>query len=87
MKKVLKPASKEDCVYYSDVSGKIFDHNVIPFVFQICCNYGSTLDGNYGELHLTNEEGLELLKLLKQKLSKDSLTNNKHIFDHLDELS
>ncbi len=87
MKKVLKPSSKEDCVYYSDVSGKIFDHNLIPFVFQICCNYGSDLDGNYMELHLTNEEGLDLLKSIKQKLTKDSIANNKHVFNFLDENS
>ncbi len=84
MKKVLKPSKKEEAVYYSDFHGKVFDLGIPPFVFQICCNYGSSLDGEYSELHLTEEEGIELLGMIKGKLTKESLEKNKHIFDRID---
>lgn len=84
MKVVLKPAKKEDALFYSDFKGKVFEHNIPPFVIQICCNYGSSFDGEYSELHLTEEEGKQLLGMIKGKLTKESLEKNKHIFDRID---
>jgi hypothetical protein len=81
MKKILKPSRKEEAAYYSDFQGKAFDLGIPPIVIQICCNYGSSLDGEYSELHLTEEEGKELLRYLKDKLTPESRAANKHIFD------
>lgn len=85
MKKVLKPSKKEEAVFYSDFYGELFEHDIPPIVVQICCNYGSSLDGEYAELHLSEKEGREILSYIKSKLTKESKVANKHIFDHIDD--
>ena len=72
MKKVLKPSEPEDCVYYSDFSGKLFEHNMVPVTVKIECDYGSECDGERIELHLTDTELKHLLVYIKDRLCLES---------------
>lgn len=74
MKKVLKPAIKEESAYYSDFSGKLFEITPeVEIAFEF--NYGSSRDGDNFTLHLTHKEYLEVEKFLSKKLLKE--TKNK----------
>ena len=79
MKKITKPAEKEEAAYYSDFSGKCFG-NFLPDVHvKINFNYNSRFDGDTIELHLTDEESVYILDLIKQKITteyKDAIKNN-----------
>lgn len=66
MKKVLKPAEKENVLYYSDFSGKVLG-DIPPIEVTIDFNYGSNRDGDSLEWHITDNEFSELLKLIKTK--------------------
>ena len=66
MKKVLKPASEEEAVYYSDFSGKLLAPDR-PVDIVINFNYGSKRDGDKIEWHITDAEFDSLIKLLKSK--------------------
>ena len=72
MKKVLKPAEPEEVVYYSDFSGKLLDHNMVPVTVTIECGYGSEYDGSKVELHLTDKGLNNLLVYIKDRLSKET---------------
>jgi hypothetical protein len=72
MKKVLKPAEPEEAVYYSDFSGKLLDHNMVPVTIKIECSYGSEYDGSELELHLTDKGLNHLLVYIKDRLSKET---------------
>jgi hypothetical protein len=72
MKKVLKPAVPEDVVYYSDFSGKLLEHNMVPVTIKIECGYGSEYDGSSVELHLTDTGLNNLLVYIKDRLSKET---------------
>lgn len=70
MKKILKPATEEESVTYSDFTGKLLlgtPEVELDFWF----NYGSPFDGSGLHLHLTSEEAAPILELIKSKLSKD----------------
>lgn len=71
MKKVLKPSQPEDCVYYSDFSGKLFENNMVPATVKIECDYGSECDGARWEIHLTDTELNHLLVYIKDRLSQE----------------
>ena len=71
MKKILKPASKEEAIYYSDFSGKCFGEFYPPVELTISCSYGSKHDGAGIELHLDDEEVQPFLKLIKKMISED----------------
>lgn len=78
MKKVLKSAEPEDVVFYSDFSGKLFEHNMVPVTVKIECDYGSEYDETRVELHLTDTEFKHLLVYIKDRLcpeSKEELKN------------
>jgi hypothetical protein len=43
MKKVLKCAEPEEAVYYSDFSGKLLEHNMIPVTVTINAGMGQSM--------------------------------------------
>ena len=81
MKKVLKPAEPEEVVYYSDFSGKLLDHNMVPVTVTIECSYGSEYDGSRLELHLTDKGLNNLLVYIKDRLSKETKEELKRQID------
>lgn len=71
MKKILKPAEREEAIYYSDFSGKLFP-STVPVTVKIECGYGSEYDGADVELHLS-DTGLEkLLEFVRENLCPES---------------
>jgi hypothetical protein len=81
MKKVLKPAEPEEVVYYSDFSGKLLDHNMVPVTVKIECGYGSEYDGSSVELHLTDKGLNNLLVYLKDRLCQETKEELKRQID------
>lgn len=71
MKKIIKPAEKAVCVYYSDFSGRPFGEFDPEVKVKIEFNYGSKYDGAEIELHMTDEESSSLLEHIKEKLTED----------------
>jgi hypothetical protein len=81
MKKVLKPAEPEEVVYYSDFSGKLLEHNMVPVTVKIECDYGSEYDGSSIELHLTDKGLNNLLVYLKDRLCQETKEELKRQID------
>jgi hypothetical protein len=81
MKKVLKPAEPEEVVYYSDFSGKLLEHNIVPVTVKIECGYGSEYDGSSVELHLTDKGLNNLLVYLKDRLCQETKEELKRQID------
>jgi hypothetical protein len=81
MKKVLKAAEPEEVVYYSDFSGKLLEHNMVPVTVKIECGYGSEYDGSSVELHLTDKGLNNLLTYIKDKLSQETKEEFKRQID------
>jgi hypothetical protein len=81
MKKVLKPAEPEEVVYYSDFSGKLLEHNMVPVTVRIECGYGSEYDGSSVELHLTDKGLNNLLVYIKDRLSPETKEEFKRQLD------
>lgn len=71
MKKIIKPAEKAVCVYFSDFSGKVFGEFDPEVKYKIEFNYGSKYDGTEIELHMTDEESTSLLEHIKGELTED----------------
>jgi len=71
MKKILQPAQPEHTIYYSDFSGRLFDH-FVPVTVKIECDYGSEYDGARLEFHLSDKGLKKLLKFLNENLSEDT---------------
>lgn len=71
MKKIIKPAERAVCVYYSDFSGKFFGEFDPEVKIKIEFNYGSKYDGAEIELHMTDDESSSLLEHIKEKLTED----------------
>ncbi len=71
MKKVIKPAVREEAVYYSDFSGKCFGEYYPPVELTISCSYGSKHDGAGIELHMDDEEMRPFIELIKKSMSED----------------
>lgn len=71
VKKVIKPQEKEECVYFSDVSGKAFGELSPDVEIKINFNYGSKFDGSVLEFHVTDEEILQLLSYIKPLLTNE----------------
>ena len=72
MKKITKPAEKEEAVYYSDFSGKCFGDFHPPVELMIDFGYGSKYDGSKLRFDLDDKDTEDILALLKSKLSNDS---------------
>jgi hypothetical protein len=71
MKKITKPAEKEEAVFYSDFSGKTLGECTPPVEVKIEFNYGSERDGASLFLHLDDEDVKPIINLIKQKMSSD----------------
>lgn len=87
MKKVLKPSEPEEVVYYSDFSGKLFEHNMVPVTVKVECDYGSDCDGARLEFHLTDAEFKNLLVYIKDRLCQESKNELKKEIASLELLS
>ena len=85
MKKITKPAEKEEAVYYSDFSGKCFGdfHPHIELIIDF--NYGSKYDGSKLRFDLDDKDTEDILALLKSKLSNDSKKALKTMYTILDD--
>ena len=80
MKKILKPLSEEECIFYSDFQGKVLDF--VPVNIKIECGYGSTMDGMFTELHLTDEEAKKVLQFIKSNLTEESKRDSNEFWDN-----
>jgi hypothetical protein len=72
MKKILTPLVKEDCVYYSDFTGKCFGSLDPAVVVTIQFSYGSKWDGNSVTLHLTDEDITPIMQTIQENLTPES---------------
>lgn len=72
MKKTIIPSTKEEAIYYSDFTGKVFGPTGPEVNVSFTFNYGSTFDGAKLELDLTDEESKILLDFVKTKLATDN---------------
>jgi hypothetical protein len=81
MKKILKPAEPEEVAYYSDFSGKLLEHNMVPVTIKIECGYGSEYDGSSVELHLTDKGLNNLLVYIKDRLCPETKEELKRQID------
>lgn len=70
MKKVLKPFSAEEAVFYSDFSGKCFG-SLVPIKLTIEFDYGSQFDGSFLSLDLDDRDVADLLSLIKSRITTD----------------
>ena len=50
--------------------------NSVPVTIKIECSYGSYMDGNNTELHLTDEEARSLLLFIKSNMTQESIKNS-----------
>ncbi len=85
MKKIIKPAEREEAVYYSDFKGIPFNECGPDIELDIRFNYGSQYDGSRLILHLSDEEFEPLLNLIKEKLSFETKKEFKKLIDKLDD--
>ena len=85
MKKITKPAQKEEAVYYSDFSGKCFGDFHPPVQLMIDFNYGSKYDGSKLRFDLDDKDIEDILALLKSKLSNDTKKALKTMYTILDD--
>jgi hypothetical protein len=70
MKKIVKPAQREEAKVYSDFSGERFPHDIPEVTIKFEFNYGSQFDESKIEFDLTEKEAKEILDLIKSKLSQ-----------------
>ena len=80
MKKITKPAEKEEAVYYSDFSGTCFGEFNAPVQLIIEFNYGSIYDGSKFTFDLDDNDIADVLFLLKGKLSNETKKDLKQRF-------
>ena len=85
MKKITKPAEREQAVYYSDFSGKCFGDFHPPVQLMIDFNYGSNHDGSKLRFDLDDKDIEDVLFLLKSKLSNDTKKALKTMYTVLDD--
>jgi hypothetical protein len=71
MKKIIKPAEREEAVYYTDFCGENCGELPSPVELTISFNYGSMHDGDSIKLDLNDHEVKPILELIKSKISKD----------------
>jgi len=80
VKKITKPAEKEEAVYYSDFSGKCFGEFNAPVQLKIEFNYGSVYDGSQFTFDLDDKDIDDILFVLKGKLSNETKKDLKQRF-------
>ena len=71
MKKVLKPAEREEAAYYSDFTGKPLSQFGPDIELKLDFGYESKYDGSRFTLHLSDEDVDQILSFLATKLSGD----------------
>jgi hypothetical protein len=71
MKKVLKPAEREEAAYYSDFTGKPLSQCRPEVDLKMSFGYESKYDGARFTLHLSDEDADQILKFLSTKISND----------------
>jgi len=71
MKKVFKPAEREEAAYYSDFTGKPLSPCGPDVDLKMSFDYGSKYDGARVTLHLSDDDVDQLLNFLSTKLSGD----------------
>jgi len=71
MKKVIKPAEKEEAVYFSDISGKSFGEFGAPVELKLSFNYGSKYDGTEITFQMDDNDAKPVLDLLKELVTSD----------------
>ena len=88
MKKITKPAEREEASYYSDFTGKVLGDLGAPVDLKISFNYGSERDGATLSLHLDDKDVKPIIDLIKSKLCinakkelKNKLKNNEKSFN------
>lgn len=84
MKKTIKPATKEESVYYSDFSGKCLGEMIPPIELKLEFNYGSDYDGTNLIFHLDDKDVEDVLFLLKAKLNNETKKALKDMYTELD---
>ena len=85
MKKITKPAQKEEAVYYSDFSGKCFGEFDPHVQLTLDFEYGSKYDGSKLRFDLDDKDNEDILALLKSKLSNDTKKALKMMYTVLDD--
>jgi hypothetical protein len=85
MKKITKPAVREDATYYSDFTGKCFGEWHPPIQLKLEFGYGSIYDGSCLKFDLDDKDIEDILTLLKSKLSDDTKKELKTMYTALDE--
>lgn len=80
MKKITKPAEKEEATYYSDFSGKCFGEFYPPIHLKLEFNYGSVYDGSVFTFDLDDKDIDDILFVLKGKLSNETKKDLKQRF-------
>ena len=71
MKKIIKPAEREEAVHYSDFSGKCFGDFTPPVVLKMEFNYGSKFDGFDLRLDLCDDDILPFLDIIEKNASEE----------------
>jgi hypothetical protein len=72
MKKILKPAEREEAAYYSDFTGKPLSQFGPDIELKLDFGYGSKYNGSHFTLHLSDEDVDQILSFLATKISSDS---------------
>jgi hypothetical protein len=85
MKKITKPARREEATYYSDFSGKCFGEFEPHIQLTLDFGYGSKYDGSKLRFDLDDKDVEDILALLKSKLSNDTKKSLKSMYTRLDE--
>jgi len=85
MKKIIKPAEREEAVYYSDFSGKCFGEFDPHVELTLDFGYGSKYDGSKLRFDLDDKDVEDILALLKSKLSNDTKKALKTMYTVLDD--
>jgi hypothetical protein len=75
MKNIIKPKQNEQSECYSDFSGERFFGDIPEVEMKVSFNYGSSYDGANIEFHLSEQEAMEILLIIRNRLCDN--TKNK----------
>lgn len=84
MKRIIQPQVKEQSEYYSDISGKRFDNDIPAVELKVDFGYGSRYDGAKITFHLNDEESIEIMEMIKMRLSEKTKKTYKKIIKEQD---
>jgi len=69
MKKIIEVPKRELAEYYCDFSGKRFEHDIPEIEMKLSFGYGSRFDDTEIEFHFYENEFMDILNTIKNKLS------------------